>query len=81
MCGFGLTIIPAVFSVHLDDELHPALHTGVKMWLDDILLHSKTRRNTLPLLPKFSMYRLRLAGFSVYFGKSLSGVPWRHGGK
>ena len=70
-CGFGLTTVPAVFSAHLGDTLHPVENKGgVERWLDDILLHSATLDEHLALIEEvFDL--LHRAGYSVHFKKCM----------
>lgn len=49
--------------------MRPALHRGVKMWLDGVLLHTKTLEEHIDLL-EFVVDLLIKAGFSIHFDKS-----------
>lgn len=68
-CGFGLKTISSVFTASLRDTLRPALDRGVKKWLVNVLLHSKTFKEHLELL-EFVLNLLIEAGFSIHFDKS-----------
>ena len=50
--SFGLTNAPAMFMSHMDEVLHPYIGKFIVVFLDDILIYSKTKKEHLEHLTK-----------------------------
>ena len=73
-CSFGLKNLPSGFTRGISKTLGPVIGKGVQVWLDDILIFSKTFVEHLSLIKKV-LSSLLEAKYSVNFAKSSWCMP------
>jgi len=71
---FGLTNAPSVFQRHLNNILAEKIYRGVVVYIDDILIYSKTEEEHIELV-RWVLQRLTENNLCINIDKCLFNVP------